>query len=340
MKVWSLAPTKPPFSREVTGPYNYIFSDNLPEPVTDMIGQINAGNPGIAPAFGQIMYATTVAGTRRDVLQRPVGMVQDVQFYIRATTLRLTEGGGAVHHLARQHRPGHPRLHPVVQRSHGVLPLHRTVPPQRPPSKSVAAASINHPRSRSTRQAPPPSRPCAPRPDHPEWDTAIWLNVLGVPGTPGMFAFYREMEQWMRNHYNNNDGPPSAPSGPKAGRSAPTSRTPTPRSSPRASPRPTATASHRATTGTPPTPHSTRWIRTRSSATPSWTSCCLEVQVLSAHSDNSTVVATPLTFGSAAAVVRCSERDEGVPPHPDEAAASIAIRMDRLVHTFHCPGVS
>jgi hypothetical protein len=27
--------------------------------------------------------------------------------------------------------------------------------------------------------------------------------VLGVPGTPGMFAFYREMEQWMRGHYNN-----------------------------------------------------------------------------------------------------------------------------------------
>ena len=96
MKVWSLAPTKPPFSREVTGPYNYIFSDNLPEPVTDMIGQINSGNPGIAPAFGQIMYATTVAGLAATFSNDLWGWSKDVQFYIRATTLRLTEGGGAV----------------------------------------------------------------------------------------------------------------------------------------------------------------------------------------------------------------------------------------------------
>jgi hypothetical protein len=44
-----------------------------------------------------------------------------------------------------------------------------------------------------------------PRPDRPEWDTAIWLNVLGIPGTPGMFAFYREMEQWMRQRFDGVD---------------------------------------------------------------------------------------------------------------------------------------
>ena len=71
------------FSREVTGPYNYIFSDNLPEPVTDMIGQINAGNPGIAPAFGQIMYATTVAGLAATFSNDLWGWSKDVQFYIR-----------------------------------------------------------------------------------------------------------------------------------------------------------------------------------------------------------------------------------------------------------------
>ncbi len=52
---------------------------------------------------------------------------------------------------------------------------------------------------------PPTIASTRPRPDHPEWDTAIWLNVLGVPGTPGMFAFYREMEQWMRQRYNGSD---------------------------------------------------------------------------------------------------------------------------------------
>ncbi|MCJ0907542.1 cholesterol oxidase substrate-binding domain-containing protein, partial [Rhodococcus sp. ARC_M6] len=96
MKVWSLEPTKPATSREVTGPYNYIFSDNLPEPLTDMIGAINAGNPGIAPAFGPMMYMTTVAGLAVTNANDIWGWSKDVQFYIKATTLRLTEGGGAV----------------------------------------------------------------------------------------------------------------------------------------------------------------------------------------------------------------------------------------------------
>ncbi len=113
MKVWTVSPTKPdsangslgsagslvgkpPQSREVTGPYNYVFSDNLPEPVTDILGQINAGNPSIAPAFGQIMYTTTVAGLAATNSSDIWGWSKDVQFYIKATTLRLTEGGGAV----------------------------------------------------------------------------------------------------------------------------------------------------------------------------------------------------------------------------------------------------
>ena len=40
-----------------------------------------------------------------------------------------------------------------------------------------------------------------PRPDHPEWDTAVWLDVLTVPGTPDAFQFYRDMEQWMISNY-------------------------------------------------------------------------------------------------------------------------------------------
>ncbi|AQA22009.1 cholesterol oxidase domain protein [Rhodococcus sp. MTM3W5.2] len=96
LKVWSVAPTKPAGSREVTGPYNYPFSDNLPEAVTDLLGQMNSGLPGIAPAFGNIMYTTTVAGLAATGANDIWGWSKDIQFYIKATTLRLTEGGGAV----------------------------------------------------------------------------------------------------------------------------------------------------------------------------------------------------------------------------------------------------
>jgi FAD/FMN-containing dehydrogenase len=40
-----------------------------------------------------------------------------------------------------------------------------------------------------------------PRPDRPEWDTAVWLDALTIPGTPDAFQFYRDMEQWMFANY-------------------------------------------------------------------------------------------------------------------------------------------
>lgn len=107
-----------------------------------------------------------------------------------------------------------------------------------------------------------------PRPDHPEWDTAIWLNVLGVPGTPGMFAFYREMEQWMRGHYNNNDAT-FRPEWSKGWAFGPDKPYTDAQIIDNDLPRPTATASPPATTGIPRMPPSMHWIRTRSSAIPS-----------------------------------------------------------------------
>ena len=96
LKVWSISPDKPPTAREVTGPYNYPFSDNLPEIASDLIGQLTAGNTFIAPAFGQVFYGTTVAGLAAFGSYDLWGWAKDLQFYIKPSTLLLTEGGGAV----------------------------------------------------------------------------------------------------------------------------------------------------------------------------------------------------------------------------------------------------
>ena len=36
-----------------------------------------------------------------------------------------------------------------------------------------------------------------PRPDHPEWDVAVWFDVLTLPGTPLADEAYRAIEQWF-----------------------------------------------------------------------------------------------------------------------------------------------
>jgi FAD/FMN-containing dehydrogenase len=40
-----------------------------------------------------------------------------------------------------------------------------------------------------------------PRPDHPEWDTVVWLDMGTIPGTPDANAFYAEMESWIVGNY-------------------------------------------------------------------------------------------------------------------------------------------
>ncbi|MFF0814676.1 cholesterol oxidase substrate-binding domain-containing protein [Rhodococcus sp. NPDC003318] len=204
LKVWSIAPTKPAGAREVTGPYNYPFSDNVPEPVTDLLGQMNAGNPGIAPLFGQTMYSVTKAGLTATGSSDIWGWSKDVQFYIKATTLRLTEGGGAV--ITSRANIGRV-IHDFAvwfderiefYRAKGQYPLNGPVEIRCCGLDEVADVAVPS-------AGAPTISAMRPRPDHPDWDTAIWLNVLGVPGTPGMFAFYREMEQWMRSHYTGAD---------------------------------------------------------------------------------------------------------------------------------------
>ncbi|MBM7458364.1 cholesterol oxidase substrate-binding domain-containing protein [Rhodococcus coprophilus] len=204
LKVWSVAPEKPAASREVNGPYNYPFSDNVPEPITDLLGQLTAGNTSIAPAFGQTYYGVTVAGLAATASSDIWGWSKDLQFYIKATTLRLTEGGGAVlTNRANIANVIHDFTHWFQERIEhyralGQYPLNGPV--------EIRCCGVDRAEDVLVPSAGPPTLASTrPRPDHPEWDTAIWLNVLGVPGTPGMFAFYREMEQWMRQRYNGED---------------------------------------------------------------------------------------------------------------------------------------
>jgi FAD/FMN-containing dehydrogenase len=36
-----------------------------------------------------------------------------------------------------------------------------------------------------------------PRPDHPAWDVAVWLDILTLPPTPHADEFYRDIEAWI-----------------------------------------------------------------------------------------------------------------------------------------------
>jgi hypothetical protein len=45
--------------------------------------------------------------------------------------------------------------------------------------------------------APPALSAIRSRADHPEWDVAVWLDLLTLPTTPDVGDFYREIEQFI-----------------------------------------------------------------------------------------------------------------------------------------------
>ena len=200
LKVWTPTPTKPSTSTLTTSPYNYTFSDGITQAESDFIEQLALGQVSATPSFGATQLAVANLGLAATNTWDIWGWSKNTLLYILPSTLRLTEGGGAVltnwsnvqqvvndfyvwfsNRIAYYEALGqYPINGPVEIRCCGL-----------DQSADVKVASAGPPTLSSLR----------PRPDHPEWNVAVWLNVLSIPGTPNMWQFYTDLEQWMTSHY-------------------------------------------------------------------------------------------------------------------------------------------
>jgi FAD/FMN-containing dehydrogenase len=200
LKTWSVAPTKPPTSRHVVTPYNYVFSDNVPKPVSDLADLLITGAWALTPTFGQLQYTTAATGLTATLTSDLWGASKNLLLYVKPTTLRETANGYAVLTSRAEvqrvvsdfaafyeellHSYKNRGLFPVtgqVEIRVGGLddPAHVGVPGARKPALSAVR----------------------PREDHPEWDVAVWFDVLTFPTAPGAAAFYRELEQFFFTNY-------------------------------------------------------------------------------------------------------------------------------------------
>ncbi|WP_457029320.1 cholesterol oxidase substrate-binding domain-containing protein [Kitasatospora sp. P5_F3] len=223
LKTWRVTPTRPFAARTVTEPYNYPFSDNIPKPVAELAGQLVSGAWGLAPTFGQLQFLITKIGLTGDLtdvllstgLLRSLltgellthlladglhsdlwGPSRTLLQYVRPTTLRVTANGYAV--LARR-----ADLQWVVSefttyyqnllteyQQRGEYPVNGAV--------EIRATGLDTPAATGIPGAQPPLLSALrPHPDKPEWDTAVWLDILSLPGTPGLPRFCRDLEQFL-----------------------------------------------------------------------------------------------------------------------------------------------
>ncbi len=200
LKVWTVTPTKPAQSRAVTQPYNYPFSDSVPQALSNLVKQIViGGQSSLTPQYGQMQLAITTAGLGLTASADLWGWSRTVLQYIRPSTLRVTANGYAV--LTR--RADVQRvISEFVQfyqnrvdayRARGEYPMNGPI--------EIRVTGLDQPGDIGPGAVAPALSALRPRPDRPEWDTAVWLDILTLPGTPSAGRFYREIEQWLLSNY-------------------------------------------------------------------------------------------------------------------------------------------
>ncbi|WP_078947840.1 cholesterol oxidase substrate-binding domain-containing protein [Streptomyces griseus] len=201
-KVWSVAPAKPLTSRRVTRPYPYPFSDNVPTVVADLAGRmVSDGTWYLAPVLGNAQLDVATAGLVATLSADIWGPSKNTLLYIRPTTLRVHANGYAV-------LTGRDQVQRVVSEftafyrerltayaAEGRFPVNGSV--------EIRVTGLDDPADTGLAGARPPALSALrPVENHPEWDTAVWLDVLTLPGTPHADAFYRELERFLLDTYD------------------------------------------------------------------------------------------------------------------------------------------
>ncbi|MET7476092.1 cholesterol oxidase substrate-binding domain-containing protein [Streptomyces sp. NPDC005648] len=196
-KVWSVAPTKPLTSRQVTSPYNYPFSDNVPTLVADLVGRMTSGAAWyLAPVLGNAQFDVAAAGLLATLSADIWGPSKNTLLYIRPTTLRVTANGYAVLTSRAQVQrvvaefTSFYRERLTAYAALGRFPVNGSV--------EIRVTGLDDPADVGLDGARAPLLSALRESEaHPEWDTAVWLDVLTLPGTPHAEAFLRELEQFL-----------------------------------------------------------------------------------------------------------------------------------------------
>ncbi|MGW5135897.1 cholesterol oxidase substrate-binding domain-containing protein [Streptomyces sp. NPDC004135] len=197
LKVWSLSPTRPLTSRKVTQPYNYPFSDNVPAPVAELVGRMTSEAAWyLAPLLGTAQYEAAALGLVATLSADLWGPSKNTLLYLKPTTLRVHANGYAV----LTSREGVQRVvaefaafyreRLTAYAARGSFPVNGSV--------EIRVTGLDDPGDAGVAGARPPLLSALrPRADRPEWDTAVWLDVLTLPGTPDAEAFLRELERFL-----------------------------------------------------------------------------------------------------------------------------------------------
>ncbi len=197
---WSVTPNRPLLSRPTIGPYNFPFADNLPDAVSSLVARIVNGSGQLAPQFGQTVQSVTSLGLTATGARDMWGPARHFINFVKPTTLKVSAGSHAVvTSRASVQRVVHEfseffttRL--AAYQARGSFPVNSCV--------EIRVTGLDRPDEVDLAGAVAPALSAArPVEGHPEWDTVVWLDALTIPGQSEEYAFFAELEHFLRTNY-------------------------------------------------------------------------------------------------------------------------------------------
>lgn len=221
LHVWNVEPVKPAESREVDGPFNYPFADNLDPVLQSFLKHaFSSGALGpLTPQFGSLMAAATANGLDgKDLLgnmayppSRDIwGPSKNTLLYIQDTTLKVTANGYAVQ-LRRQDIQQ--AVHDFTTKVTGLLAQYMEQS-QYPVNSAleIRVTGLDDPANVAVAPGMTAESPVIssltldPVAKQNQWDVALWLDVLTIPGTPNAGRFYSDLEEWLLQRFTGTSG--------------------------------------------------------------------------------------------------------------------------------------
>jgi hypothetical protein len=206
LKVWTVTAKKPQYTEVVTGPYNYPFSDTLPDAAIQLLKSIITGWPNFTPEFTSLMASYT----KSKLYDSPDiwGRSKNTLLYVQDSTLRVTANGYAV--LMKRGQVQQAIADFTTQftamlasyQSNNLWPINSPleirVTGLDDPAKLVIAPG-------QTAESPViSSLSIDPVVTAQGWDVACWFDILTLipEGDPQhAYEFYAELEAWFYSHF-------------------------------------------------------------------------------------------------------------------------------------------
>ena len=128
------------------------------------------------------------------------GWAKDLLLYVKPTTLRVTANGYAVLTNRANIQQVIYEFTTYYQSQMAAYQAEGNYPMNGPVEIRVTRSGQPE-RCRGRAALTPQLSALRPRPDQPDWDVAVWFDILTMPGTPSSDQFYQDIEQWMFANY-------------------------------------------------------------------------------------------------------------------------------------------